>query len=157
MSGRYGPNSAQVERFLERLADLPDDKWRRLVSRLSDRAEDRNGLNKALLILHSQHGSDRGDIEVPESDSPGFDAAVRNAAMAIHYRDLLPPQDFERLYAAFADIIPLATLEPDDDFIGRTQPDNETSTSTSTSTSMFIVAVGLLELLVRSVWRRFRK
>jgi hypothetical protein len=139
MSGRYGPNSAQVERFLERLADLPDDNWRRLAGRLSHRAEDRSGLDNALLVLDSQHGSERGDVEVSESGSPWVDAAVRNAAKALQYRDLLAPQDLKRLYAAFADIIPLESLEPDNNFIFPTDGN------------------GLLDPLFRSLWRKFRR
>jgi hypothetical protein len=138
MSGRYGPNTAQVERFLERVADLPDDHWRRLAGHLSDRAERRPGPDEVLLTLDSQHGSDRGDLDVPESESPRVDAAVRKAAKALQYRDLLAPHDFDSLYAAFASIIPVETLE-DYDVVGKALDDE-----------------GLLDPLLRTLWRRFR-
>ena len=124
----------------ERVADLPDDQWRRLAGHLSDRAEDRPGLDEVLLTLDSQHGSERGDLDVPESESSRVDAAVRKAAKALQYRDLLAPHDFDSLYAAFASIIPVETLE-DYDVVGK---------------AVGLDGDGLLDPLLRMVWRRFR-
>jgi hypothetical protein len=134
---RYGPNTAAIEAFLDRLAALPFSalgevltRWRAQMAdgRAGEwfAAEDalgdavtlteRHDLQQALLeaIYDVFRRRPWFTAQAPSSQIPGADGSaqylVTDAVLALLVRDQLAPHTFNTLYAPFAEWIPLAAL-----------------------------------------------
>ncbi len=147
MSDRFGSNTGQVERFIERLYHLQSSQWnqirkaipgplhtrddnayasaraalRQLVGDASPRAAEGQDLSRIRAgsrpeqqniyraLVHCRTTC-VNPIRLPEAD-PAVTAAV-NAAGALAAREWLQrPDDLTILYAPFAEVIPLHTLD----------------------------------------------
>jgi hypothetical protein len=129
----YGPNSALVRRFLQRFAALRPEEWvaaaaaydhaqgsrsfaaadRALAAAIAGAGRDdaRDAVLGPLAQL-AQRSAPAGpaDETAPPTLDPAAEAALA-ALLALIVRDLLPATAFAALYAPFATLIPLASLE----------------------------------------------
>ena len=131
MKAIYGPNSSQIERFLERLQQLSLQRlgdavraWRGELARSGAWHSAEDAVSRAITDS-ARHGPQwlmlRRVFEIfrdapwfkehnPGSHVPGSDAAAQyvttTALLALLVRDALPDDTFETLYFPFRDIIP---------------------------------------------------
>lgn len=127
----FGPNSAQVFAFVDRLPRLTEAHWR-----VVDHEIKRNHRSPLLLLRRSTNrsseketwawaaGLQRQPAEraamvavMPFAErlktSPvraRISIALRNATLALIYRDVLAPHQFDDLYEPFEEVIPVSTL-----------------------------------------------
>jgi hypothetical protein len=114
---RYGPNSEQVERFIDHLRRLtPGQRRHAAAVRRGARgasaffaareAVQREALSQAASAAQSAAENVVGEITAP---------AAGEAALALVVRDQLQQSEFESLYAPFAGMIPYESLiHPDE-------------------------------------------
>lgn len=111
--GEYGPNTAQVERFLALLEQLGEADWARIE--VAGRVEPRPAVPGELLLTFSGGFAKRaGDVALERAPRPGnADLLAQRAAQALALRDELGAQ-FEDVYRPFDEVVPLECLESDD-------------------------------------------
>lgn len=131
----YGPNTPAVRRFLQRFAALRPADWDRAARAYAaaDGTAALTAADRALAqaVERAGRASERDAVvgplvqlvrDVPLAPTvPGGDAAlpllppVAEAALAallaLVMRDVLPARAFDTLYAPFADLVPVASLD----------------------------------------------
>lgn len=129
----YGPNTAQIRRFLQRLAALSASEWGDATRAYAEleatprfRAADR-ALGAALEranrsperdaamgpLLRLVRAADAGEADDGDGDEPALDPVAEpalGAVLALLARDLLPEETVRALYSPFAALIPMERL-----------------------------------------------
>jgi hypothetical protein len=130
----YGPNSALVRRFLQRFAALRPAEWAEAAAAFDRMQGSRTFVAADRALAAAIEGAGRDDARdavlgplaqlarrqadpsaASEADAaPALDPAAEAALaalLALIVRDVLPASAFSALYAPFASLIPLASLE----------------------------------------------
>ena len=109
-SGEFGPNSAQVERFLALLAQLDSDDWAGVEAAAA--AAPASVVTAEPLLVHALGYAQRaGDLASDYAPRPGnADVLAQRAALALAVRDELGAR-FDDLYRPFAAVVPIECVE----------------------------------------------
>ncbi len=126
MSGKYGPNTAQVAQFIRQLRRLKSGDWHQVAVRASIdsrwRSEDvqRAAASYAEAHLDESHplGKDITEVvlavvrkaRLQESEAGFVLLASNTAGLALMSRQQISPAHFATLYRPFSDVIPVESL-----------------------------------------------